>query len=121
MIEYESESCLQNCYNVVQTAVLYINDLFSALNVKNIILYENQNKEQLITFQVLAMGVAYRLRDCPRNEKEWQKASNSLNCTSDVNCLHADNLTTLLEFCYNRMRITVGKGTLALISTKYSK
>ena len=79
----------------------------------------------MITFQVLAMRIAHRVRDCPRDETEWQKASNRLNCTSDVrstmnkyHCLPADNRTTLLEFCYNRTRTQVVEGTLAGISTK---
>ena len=71
------------------------------------------------------MGIAHRVRDCPRNETEWQKASNRLNCTSGhsnpvnkYHCLPADNRTTLLEFCYNRTRTQVVEGTLAEISTK---
>ena len=79
----------------------------------------------MITYQVLAMGIAHRVRDCPRNETEWQKASNRLNCTSGhsnpvnkYHCLPADNRTTLLEFCYNRTRTQVVEGTLAGISTK---
>ena len=64
------------------------------------------------------MGIAHRVKDCPRDEKEWQRTSDRLNCISDVrsrknryHCLPADNLTTLLEFCYNRTRIDVVKGT----------
>nr|XP_022305989.1 uncharacterized protein LOC111112631 isoform X1 [Crassostrea virginica] len=75
--------------------------------------------------KVLAMGIAHRVRDCPRNETEWQKASNRLNCTSDVlstmnkyHCLPADNLTTLLEFCYNRTRINVVKGHCVVLVEK---
>ena len=71
------------------------------------------------------MGIAHRVRDCPRDETEWQKASNRLNCTSGVlstinkyHCLPADNLTSLLEFCYSRTRTQVVEGTLAVISTK---
>ena len=73
------------------------------------------------------MGIAHRVRDCPRDETEWQKASKRLNCTSDVwstnnkyHCLPADNLTTLLEFCYNRTRAQVVEGTHSFKSTKYS-
>ena len=76
-------------------------------------------------YQALAMGNAHRVNDCPRNETEWKKASNRLNCTSGVlstmnkyHCLPADNLTTLLELCYNRTRTQVVEGTLAGISTK---
>nr|XP_022316888.1 uncharacterized protein LOC111120466 isoform X3 [Crassostrea virginica] len=70
-----------------------------------------------ITHQILVMGTAYRVNDCPRDEKEWQHASRRLNCSDDVwspmnryHCLPADNLTTLLEFCYNRTRTQVVKG-----------
>ena len=71
------------------------------------------------------MGIAHRVRDCPRDEKEWQKASNRMNCTAGVwstknkyHCLPAENLTTLVEFCYIRTRINVVKGTHAIICTK---
>ena len=67
------------------------------------------------------MEIAHRVKDCPRDEKEWQKASIRLNCTSGVlntnnkyHCLPADNLTTLLEFCYKRTRAHVVKGTNAV-------
>ena len=71
------------------------------------------------------MGIVHRVRDCPRNETEWKKASNRLNCTSGdsspmnkYHCLPADNRTTLLEFCYSRTRAQVVEGTLAVKSTK---
>nr|XP_022287913.1 uncharacterized protein LOC111100394 isoform X2 [Crassostrea virginica] len=65
--------------------------------------------------EVMATRTATRVSVCPRNEKEWLKASKRLNCSdiSPVNryhCLPADNLTTLLEFCYNRTRPQVVKG-----------
>ena len=73
------------------------------------------------------MEIAHRVKDCPRDKEEWQKASDRLNCTSGdhitdnkYHCLPADNLTTLLEFCYDRTRINVVKGTYAVTSTKYS-
>ncbi|XP_078321794.1 uncharacterized protein LOC111112647 [Crassostrea virginica] len=77
--------------------------------------------------KVLAMGIAHRVRDCPRDETEWQKASNRLNCISDVrstknkyHCLPADNLTTLLEFCYNRTRTQVVEGQcMVLVERKH--
>ena len=71
-----------------------------------------------ICTKVLATETAHRVSDCPRDEKEWQKASNRLNCSDDANtpvnryhCLPAANLTTLLEFCYNKTRPQVVKGT----------
>ncbi|XP_078322841.1 uncharacterized protein LOC144622140 [Crassostrea virginica] len=67
--------------------------------------------------EVLAMETAHRVSHCPRDEKEWQKASKRLNCSDDVtspknryHCLPIDNLSTLLEFCYNRTRAQVIKG-----------
>lgn len=69
--------------------------------------------------KVLAMGISHKVSYCPRDEKEWQKASNRLNCSDDVtdvvnryHCLPTDSLTTLLEFCYNRTRTQVIEGTL---------
>ena len=71
------------------------------------------------------MGIPHRVKDCPRDEYEWQKASNRLNCTSGrentknkYHCLPAENLTTLLEFCYTRIRINVVNGNHAVICTK---
>lgn len=70
------------------------------------------------------MGIAHRVRECPRDEKEWQKASNRLNCSAGVSstmnkyhCLPADTLTTLLEFCYTRTRTQVVKGTHPVLYT----
>lgn len=71
------------------------------------------------------METAHRVSHCPRDEKEWQKASKRLNCSDDVtspknryHCLPIDNLSTLLEFCYNRTRAQVIKGTRALFFDK---
>lgn len=71
------------------------------------------------------METAHRVSHCPRDEKEWQKASKRLNCSDDVlspknryHCLPIDNLSTLLEFCYNRTRAQVIKGTRALFLTR---
>ena len=65
----------------------------------------------------MATRTANRVGVCPRDEKEWLKASKRLNCSDDAlgsenryHCLPADNLTTLLEFCYNRTRAQVVKG-----------
>lgn len=72
--------------------------------------------------KVLAMETAHRVSYCPRDEKEWQKASKRLNCSDDVtspknryHCLPIDNLSTLHEFCYNRTRAQVIKGTPTLL------
>ena len=69
------------------------------------------------------MGIVHSVRDCPRNETEWKKASDRLNCTSGdestmnkYHCLPADNRTTLLEFCYTRRRTQVVKGTHTVLS-----
>lgn len=71
------------------------------------------------------MGTAHKVIDCPRDGKEWQHASHRLNCSDDASspmnryhCLPADNLTTLLEFCYNRTRTQVVKGTHTVKSAK---
>lgn len=54
---------------------------------------------------------------CPNNETEWQKASKRLNCTdiasntkNRYHCLPVRNLTTLMEFCYNKTRPLVTSG-----------
>ncbi|XP_052689434.1 uncharacterized protein LOC128167645 isoform X4 [Crassostrea angulata] len=54
---------------------------------------------------------------CPQNKTEWEEASMRLNCSNDTksplnryHCLPVHDLTTLLEFCYNRTRPQVVKG-----------
>nr|XP_022293310.1 uncharacterized protein LOC111103950 isoform X2 [Crassostrea virginica] len=78
--------------------------------------------------KILAMGIPHRVKDCPRDKDEWQKASNRLNCTSGrentknkYHCLPTENLTTLLEFCYTRIRINVVNGgqCLFLVEKKH--
>nr|XP_022308521.1 uncharacterized protein LOC111114492 isoform X2 [Crassostrea virginica] len=78
--------------------------------------------------KAVSMGVAHRVRECPRDEKEWQKASDRLNCSSGVlstmnkyHCLPSHNLTTLLEFCYNRTRINVVEGHCVVLVEKKEK
>ena len=87
-------------------------------------LRKNLCLHQFITFQVFALGTAHRVSDCPRDDKEWMKASDRLNCSSDVwstmnkyHCLPADNLTTLIELCYSKKRPRVVKGTHAIQCT----
>ena len=70
------------------------------------------------------MGITHKVRDCPRDGKEWEKASKRLNCSSGFlntenkyHCLPVHNLTTLLEFCYNRTRINVVKGIRTVTSS----
>lgn len=69
------------------------------------------------------MEITHRVRDCPRSESEWQKASDRLNCTSGAlstenkyHCFPAKDLTTLHEFCYTRIRLNVVKGTHTITS-----
>lgn len=83
--------------------------------------YESNPFIFYIRTKVLAMETVHRVRDCPRDAKEWQKASNRLNCSDDANtpknkyhCLPAANLSTLLEFCYNKTRYQVVKGTCTI-------
>nr|XP_034313097.1 uncharacterized protein LOC105335099 isoform X2 [Crassostrea gigas] len=54
---------------------------------------------------------------CPQNKTEWEEASRRLNCSNDTkpplnryHCLPVHDLTTLMEFCYNRTRPQVVKG-----------
>lgn len=54
---------------------------------------------------------------CPNNKTEWQKASKRLNCTdiasntkNRYHCLPVKDLTTLMEFCYNKTRPRVTSG-----------
>lgn len=62
---------------------------------------------------------------CPKNTKEWQTASRRLNCTNDISnpknryhCLPANDLSTLVEFCYNETRPGVVKGSCMLYVQK---
>lgn len=49
---------------------------------------------------------------CPRNLTEWQERSTALNCTQSNTymCVPGENITELLEFCYNCPQIQVVKG-----------
>lgn len=71
------------------------------------------------------MGTTNRVSVCPRDEKEWQRASHRLNCSSDArnpinryHCLPLEKLTTLVELCYNETRIQLVKGTKAVKYTE---
>lgn len=53
--------------------------------------------------------------------KDWLRASKRLNCTNDFSnpvnryhCLPADDLSTLVEFCYKETRPRVSKGSCML-------
>lgn len=67
--------------------------------------------------QALAGKNGHKVEVCPKNTKEWQIASKRLNCANDIlnpknryHCLPANDLSTLVEFCYNETRPGVGKG-----------
>lgn len=71
----------------------------------------------LYIIQVLARKIAHKVELCPKNTKEWQIASRRLNCTNDISntknryhCLPANDLSTLVEFCYDETRLGVVKG-----------
>lgn len=71
----------------------------------------------LYTIQVLARKIAHKVELCPKNTNEWQIASRRLNCTNDISnpknryhCLPANDLSTLVEFCYDETRLGVVKG-----------
>lgn len=70
---------------------------------------------------VLARKIAHKVELCPKNTKEWQIASRRLNCTNDISntknryhCLPANDLSTLVEFCYDETRLGVVKGSCML-------
>lgn len=70
---------------------------------------------------VLARKIAHKVELCPKNTKEWQIASRRLNCTNDISntknryhCLPANDLSTLVEFCYDKTRPGVVKGLCML-------
>lgn len=72
------------------------------------------------------METSHRVSDCPQDEKEWQKASDRLHCSDTgsqnrYHCLPVDTLTTLLEFCYNRTRAQVTKGTMSSHTINFKK
>ena len=78
--------------------------------------------------KVLAKGTIHSVSDCPRNKTEWQRASSRLNCSDDFtnvrnkyHCLPTDSLTTLVEFCYSRIRYHVTTGKLYLNSIIYRR
>lgn len=71
----------------------------------------------LYILQALAGKNGHKVEVCPKNTKEWQIASKRLNCANYIlnpknkyHCLPANDLSTLVEFCYNETRPGVGKG-----------
>lgn len=54
----------------------------------------------------------YVTESCPRNLTEWKERSTTLNCTQSYTymCVPDENITELLEFCYNGPQIQVVKG-----------
>lgn len=64
--------------------------------------------------------IAFIVQNCPSNNTEWMKASERLNCSSINNtlvyhCVPNENVSSLVEFCYNTKRIGVPKGNAILI------
>lgn len=49
---------------------------------------------------------------CPRNQMEWNKRSLAINCSEDNGylCLPNNDLTVLLELCFERHHILIEKG-----------
>lgn len=64
----------------------------------------------------------YITESCPRDETEWNKRSDTINCTEDNGylCLPNENITELLEFCYKYPFILIqeGKCTVMIILNK---
>lgn len=65
--------------------------------------------------------ISHKVELCPRTTKDWLRASKRLNCTNDFSnpvnryhCLPADDLSTLVEFCYKETRPRVSKGSCML-------
>lgn len=69
----------------------------------------------------------YTTESCPRDETEWNKRSDTINCTEDNGylCLPNENITGLLEFCYKYPFILIQEGkctvTIILNKNKWSK
>lgn len=49
---------------------------------------------------------------CPRNKAEWDKRSNVFNCSKSNSymCLPNEQLTALVEFCYNGPQTPIKSG-----------
>lgn len=76
--------------------------------------------------QALAGKNGHKVEVCPKNTKEWQIASKRLNCANYIlnpknryHCLPANDLSTLVEFCYNETRPGVGKGIFFILPVDY--
>ena len=54
----------------------------------------------------------YTTEHCPRNETEFHERSSAINCTRSYSyaCFPNDNLTLLLEFCYQNVSVSIQKG-----------
>lgn len=76
----------------------------------------------LDVWQTMTGKIAHKVELCPRTTKDWLRASKRLNCTNDYSnpvnryhCLPADDLSTLVEFCYKETRPRVSKGILHIL------
>lgn len=54
----------------------------------------------------------YSTESCPKNEIEWLYRSSAINCTewNGYMCMPNENLTMLLEFCYNHPILIIQRG-----------
>lgn len=61
----------------------------------------------------------YTTESCPRDEIEWKKRSDTINCTEDNGylCLPNENITELLEFCYKYPFILIQEGKCSFART----
>ncbi|XP_062577819.1 uncharacterized protein LOC134239672 [Saccostrea cucullata] len=63
----------------------------------------------------------HEVNSCPKNRSEWYTAGARLNCSYDGNntlqylCIPNKNITTLLEFCYDRIMGFNEKGNCLLL------
>nr|XP_022290912.1 uncharacterized protein LOC111102455 [Crassostrea virginica] len=81
-----------------------------------ILLYECRQLHEY-TFPV------YTTEFCPRNESEWKARSSVFNCPGDYSyaCFPNNEITELIEFCYNLPIIAIPKGGCLFLNKRNSK
>lgn len=60
-------------------------------------------------------NISYNTSSCPKNESEWKRRSDALNCneTNSYMCLADDRLSELLELCIDFHPIGIRQGEQA--------
>lgn len=94
----------EHFFNVLYMSYIYAWVIFANFNILN--WYTFQKQVDCNEFAV------HPTEFCPRNQMEWNKRSLAINCSEDNGyvCLPNDDLTVLLELCFESPHILIQEG-----------